>query len=157
LAQNNIIGRRARLERAIELKCKGLTDKEISARMMDEGYQYVSFRTINRILNTVSDERITEELKRLQLRDITTADSPIRLKYRDKMLEKLMPRKVEQKLSGELKQEVKFPELKGLDEDAVGAIVQNFMEDEARRLRQAESGNVLGAEERPEDEVDTPR
>ena len=154
MAQNKIIGARARLDRAIELKCKGLTDKEISDRMKEEGYQYVSFRTINRILNNVSEERIIEELKRHQLRDITTADSPIRLKYRDRMLDKLMPKKLEQKVSGELIQEVKFPELKGLDEDAVGAIVQNFMDDEARRLRQEESGTVLGPEERPEHGVD---
>jgi len=50
--------------------------------------------------------------------------------------------------------EVEGIELKGLDEDAVGAIVQNFMDDEARRLRQAEPDTLQGPEERPEDGVD---
>ncbi|GAH89582.1 unnamed protein product, partial [marine sediment metagenome] len=47
------------------------------------------------------------------------------------------------------------PELEGLDEAAVGAIVQNFMDDEARKLRQAESDALPGTEERPEDGVDS--
>ena len=53
--------------------------------------------------------------------------------------------------------EITLPELEGLDEAAVGAIVQNFMDDEARKLRQAESGTLLGPEERPEDGLDTDR
>ena len=52
--------------------------------------------------------------------------------------------------------EVEGVELKGLDEAAVGAIVQNFMDDEARRLRQPEPDALPGAEERPEDGLDTP-
>ena len=100
MAENNIISKNARLDRAIDLKCKGLTDREISVRMTEEGYKYASERTINRILNEITEERIVEELKRQQLRDITTADSPIRLKYRDKLLEKMMPQKIEQKTEG---------------------------------------------------------
>ena len=66
--------------------------------MKEEGFIFASERTINRILNNITEERITEELKRQQLRDITTAESPIRLRYRDKMLEKLMPKKTESRV-----------------------------------------------------------
>jgi len=52
--------------------------------------------------------------------------------------------------------EVEGIDLTGLDEDAVRVIIDNFMESEARRLRQAESSPPLGSEERPEDGVDTP-
>jgi len=41
-----------------------------------------------------------DELLRLQLRDITISDTHLRLKYRDKILEKLMPRRVEQMVDG---------------------------------------------------------
>lgn len=94
MAENKIIkSQKTRLDRAIDLKCKGLTDKEISVRMKEDGFIFASERTINRILNEITEERIVEELKRQQLRDITTAESPIRLKYRDKLLEKMMPAK----------------------------------------------------------------
>lgn len=97
MAENKIIkSRKARLDRAIDLKCRGLTDREISVRMTEEGFLLSSERTINRILNQVPENRIVEELKRLQLRDMTTADVPIRLKYRDKLLEKMMPVKPRQ-------------------------------------------------------------
>ena len=100
MAENNKISAKARLDRAIDLKCRGLTDKEISDHMKEEGYQWVSERTINKILNEVPEERVVEELKRLQLRSITTADVALQLKYRDKLLEKMMPRRVEQTLDG---------------------------------------------------------
>lgn len=53
--------------------------------------------------------------------------------------------------------ELTLPDLEGLDEDAVGAIVQNFMDDEARKLRQSQSEAVPSTEERPEDGLDPDR
>jgi hypothetical protein len=97
MAENKTIkNRNARLDRAIDLKCKGLTDAEISAKMTEEGFPLVSERTIRRILSQVTDKRIIEELKRFQLRGITTAEIALQLKYRDKLLDKLIPKKIEQ-------------------------------------------------------------
>lgn len=117
MASNEQIKTDSRLARALELKIRGLTYAEISKRMTEEGYNKVSLRTINRLLNSLEAQNYVEELKRLQLRDITIAEIPLRLKYRDKLLDKLMPRKVEQRVSGDLKQdiEVKFPELREAD------------------------------------------
>ena len=69
--------------------------------MAEEGYWHVSLRTINRLLNSLEAQTYVEELKRLQLRDITIAEIPLRLKYRDRLLDKMMPRKVEQKIEGQ--------------------------------------------------------
>ena len=104
MAENNIISAKARLDRAIDLKCRGLTDLEISDHMKGEGYRWVSERTINKILNEVPEERVVEELKRQQLRTITTADVALQLKYRDRLLEKMIAKRVEQ--VGSFKQEI---------------------------------------------------
>jgi len=53
--------------------------------------------------------------------------------------------------------ELTLPDLEGLDESAVGAIVQNFMDDEARKLRQSQSEAIPSTEERPEDGLDPDR
>jgi orotate phosphoribosyltransferase-like protein len=101
LASNDHISKAGRLARALELKTRGLTYAEISQRMAEEGYWHVSLRTINRLLNSLEAQTYVEELKRLQLRDITIAEIPLRLKYRDRLLDKMMPRKVEQKIEGQ--------------------------------------------------------
>jgi len=100
LAKIRIIAQRARLDKALELKLRGLSDIEIAARMKEDGYEYCSPRTINRILHEVPEERVLEELKRQQLRDITTADVPLRLKWRAHILDKMMPQKIEAKTEG---------------------------------------------------------
>lgn len=97
MAENTPIkSRKARLDRAIDLKCRGLTDREISVRMTEEGFPLASERTINRILNQIPENKIFEELKRLQLRSITTAEIALQLKYRDKLLERMTPAKPSQ-------------------------------------------------------------
>ena len=100
MAQNEKISKVSRLARALDLKTRGLTDSEISARMTEEGYRRVSMHTVNRLLNGVEAKLFVDELLRLQLRDITISDTHLRLKYRDKILEKLMPRRVEQMVDG---------------------------------------------------------
>jgi hypothetical protein len=47
------------------------------------------------------------------------------------------------------KMEVKIPELEGLNEEAVTAIVENYLEDEAKRLREEQSTAVRGPEDSP--------
>jgi hypothetical protein len=88
--------------------------------MTEEGFLLASERTINRILNQVPENRVVEELKRLQLRDMTTADVPIRLKYRDKLLEKMMPAKLRQmEITGMPSLIVRFD--KGMEEEKKNA------------------------------------
>ena len=144
------------MRRVLELSTAGMTIPDISAKMKLEGFA-ASERTVWNDLHSVEVKAYQEEILRKQLTDITIADISLRLKYRDKILDKLLPKKIEQKVSGDLQQkiEVEGIELRGLDEDAVGAIVQNFMDDEARKLRQSESTPLPGSEERPEDGLDT--
>lgn len=149
--------RARRLRRVLELSTAGMTIPDISAKMKQEDFK-ASERTVWNDLHSIEAKDYQEEILRKQLVDITIADVEVRLKYRDKLLDKLMPRKIEQKVTSEVTQEVelKIPDLEGLDEDAVGVIVQNFMDDEARKLRQAESSTLPRPEERPEDGLDTP-
>jgi len=147
--------RKRRVRRVLELSTAGMTIPDISAKMKQEGFA-ASERTVWNDQHSIEAKDYQEEILRKQLVDITIADTEVRLKYRDKLLDKLMPRKIEQKLTGAVTQEVevKIPELKGLDEDAVGAIVQNFMDDEARRLRQTEPELISSTEEQPEPGLD---
>jgi hypothetical protein len=56
------ISNKVRLDRTHDLMCKGLTDREISDRMKEGGYEYVSERTINKMLNQVpEDARVHSE------------------------------------------------------------------------------------------------
>jgi hypothetical protein len=66
LAQNEKISKASRLDRAFDLKTRGLTDSEISQRMKEEVYSHVSFRTINRLLNGVEAGLFVDNLLRLQ-------------------------------------------------------------------------------------------
>ena len=79
----------------IELRCSGYTQTEI-AEMLG-----VSERTVRRDLKSSIAEDFVSELKRRQLKDIEESKDPkIRLHYRDKLLNKLMPKKVNQTISG---------------------------------------------------------
>jgi hypothetical protein len=91
--EHSRISKDARLTRTINLKMLGLTDAQISKIMENEGYKHVSERTINRLLNNVDPQIIREELLIKQLRDINSADVKTRLKYRDKILSKLLKSK----------------------------------------------------------------
>ena len=52
--------------------------------------------------------------------------------------------------------DVRLPDVAGLDEDAIGVIIQNFMDDEALKLRKGEPDPLQGPEERSENGLDTP-
>ena len=81
--------------RVIELRCSGYTEAQI-AEMLG-----VSERTIRRDLRSAIAEEFVSELKRRQLKDIEESQDPkTRLEYRDKLLNKLIPKKVNQKTSG---------------------------------------------------------
>ncbi len=89
-------GRKARI---LTLKMRGLNDNEISKRMKEEGYDKVSRRTIQRILKTISKAEMVDELLAQQQRDITQADIEIRLKFRDRLLDKYIPQNIKQEIT----------------------------------------------------------
>lgn len=90
--------RKIRVTRALELMSSGLTIGEISKMMIYEGYA-ASERTIWSDLNGVEAKEYLGELIRKQLADIAIEpDSNIRMKYRDKLLDKMMPSKIVQKV-----------------------------------------------------------
>jgi len=88
--KNSRISKDARATRVVNLKMLGLTEAQISKTMENEGYKHVSTRTISRLLNSIDAQAIRDELLRRQLRDIDSADIKTRLKYRDKILSKLL-------------------------------------------------------------------
>lgn len=95
---NSELKREVRRKRVIELRCVGLTQPQICEKLREEGFR-TSRRTVWEDLHSATAEDFIEELKRRQLADIALAgnDYEIRLKYRDLLLDKMMPRKVEQK------------------------------------------------------------
>jgi transposase len=79
----------------IELMCKGFTEIQIAKKLG------VSERTIRRDLRSLEAQEFGEELKRRQLRDIAECeDIRLRLEYRDRLLGKLIPKKVNKKTEG---------------------------------------------------------
>jgi hypothetical protein len=89
----------------IELKMRGFTNAAASLRMREEGYMKVCEKTISTFWQTmkrVSPYQIVEELQRQQLADITMSeDREVRLKYRDRLLDKLMPQRIESRSEAE--------------------------------------------------------
>jgi len=94
--------RARRLRRVLELSTAGFTIPDISAKMKEEGYA-ASERTVWSVLNSIEAKDYMEEILRKQLTDITIADIELRLKYRGKLLDKLLPSKIEQKVEGEVR------------------------------------------------------
>ncbi len=81
--------------RVIEFRCSGYTEAKIAELLG------VSERTVRRDLKSSIAEEFVRELKRRQLKDIEESKDPkIRLLYRDKLLNKLMPKKVNQTVVG---------------------------------------------------------
>lgn len=88
--------RKRRLRRVLELATAGMTIPEISVKMKGEGFA-ASERTVWSALHSIEAKDYQEEILRKQLTDITIADIDLRLKYRDKLLDKIMPQKIETK------------------------------------------------------------
>jgi len=89
--------RKRRVRRVLELSTAGMTIPDISDMMKDEGFA-ASERTVWNDLNSVEAKDYLAEILRKQLTDITIADIGLRLKFRGKLLDNLMPKKIEQKL-----------------------------------------------------------
>ena len=82
----------ARQRRTIELRCLGYSIPKIAETLKEEKIKS-SERTVFRDLRSALAEDMIQELLRIQNRDITEAqDVEVRLKYRDRILGKLMPK-----------------------------------------------------------------
>lgn len=106
-----------RRRRIIELRCSGLTIPRICENLRENGLK-ISERTVWSDLHSSTTKDFVEELLRKQLADLTLLgdDYATRLKYRDQLLDKLMPRHIEQKTEEKMQLETRGweadPELK---------------------------------------------
>lgn len=91
----------ARQNRVFELRVLGLTIPQIKQKMNEENYR-ISERTIWSELHSDAAQQFVNELIRRQLADITLADEDLslRLKYRDKLIDKFLPQKRELTVEG---------------------------------------------------------
>jgi len=89
----------SRTTRIVQLRVRGMTDEATAAQLRSEGYLKCGQKTVSRTwvkIRKEHNEGFVEELQRQQLADITMADSrEVKLKYRDKLLERLMPRQTQ--------------------------------------------------------------
>src|SRR3990170_3679139 len=92
-----------RRKRTLELHVKGLTIPQINKALHDEHFETSEHTVFDDVHSQTADE-YKEELERQQRADITMAkdDLKVRLEYRDRMIDRLTPKKIEQKIeSGE--------------------------------------------------------
>lgn len=116
----------------VECWAKGLTAKETITYIEQKTGKSPSEVTVYRHRQTITAKEIIEEMERQQRRDITLSQSDsVRLKYREKMLQRLNPATITQKIEAE----VKIPELDGFTAEAVTAITKNLLADQERKLR----------------------
>lgn len=81
-------------KRIVELWGIGATAEETVKALHDENIT-ISLHTVYIKRRSLTAQEMIDELIRKQLRDITTSDGEIKLKYRDKLLEKLIPQRIE--------------------------------------------------------------
>jgi len=80
---------------------KGASAEETRKHLEDTVGISPCLNTIYTHRNGLTAQMLVDELLRQQQRDIVKADNPaLRMKYRDLLLAKLMPQRVEQKIEG---------------------------------------------------------
>jgi len=91
-----------RRQRIFELRVLGLTIPQISEKLKEEGYRIgTSERTVHVDLHSGEAKEFVEELLRRQLANIAMEENrAVKLKYYDRLLDKLMPQKLESKVEG---------------------------------------------------------
>lgn len=92
--EKKILGKRIRRRKVFELLGEGKTIDEIAAALG------VSNSTVDRDLKSADLSALTDELVRRQIADIESAKLPMRLSFRSDLLDKLLPKKMEQKIEG---------------------------------------------------------
>ncbi len=105
MAQNGVDLHDNRRVRIVELKLRGYSNAQISEQLRAEGFGKSSERSVNRVWaearSSVVEYRpwtgeMIDELLRHQLAEITIVDErSLKLKYRDRLLDKLMPRQTQ--------------------------------------------------------------
>ena len=104
--------RKARIRRVIELRVLGYTIPMIHDALKKEGFiMGISERQIFTDLRSTQALAVVDEIKRKQLSDIAIASSvSVRLKYRDKLLGKIIPKKIDvsSRQAGEVKHKHEF-------------------------------------------------
>ena len=91
-----ILKKKVRRRQVIELRSRGRTINQIAEKLG------VGDSTVDRDLKSSDIQEFIDALVQQQLIDILDAKIGPRLHYRDKLLEKMMPRKVESKTEGKL-------------------------------------------------------
>ena len=82
-----------RRRRIIELRCLGYKIPQIREKLAEEGKTWSEF-TIKSDLSSITAEEVLEELIRQQCADIALAENrKDKLEYRDRQIERLIPRK----------------------------------------------------------------
>lgn len=122
-------------------------------RELNSPQAYYLGQQMSRQALALTSELLRRLLNRIrQFEDGEKMERRLALVELGRLVRAMLPRQVEQRVSGEIAQkvEVEIPDLGGLDEDAVAAIVENFMADEARRLRQEQPEALQSPEDRAE-------
>jgi len=93
--------------RVVEYWALGATLQETTRYMREEGYR-ISPTTVHRDRHSTTAKEYIDELIRRQLRDIATAELEQKLNYRDKLISKLVPQKIEAFQLQKIEQHVKI-------------------------------------------------
>lgn len=101
--------------RVVECWAMGLTLVETVKVMRDGGFR-ISTATAHRDRHSTTAQEYVDELIRRQLRDIALAELEQKLNYRDKLLGKLVPQKIEAFQRTEIEQHVTIDATEDEDE-----------------------------------------
>ena len=83
-----------RRSKVIALAVEGKTNQEIADCLK------VNEKTIDRDMQSAQVQEYVHDLVRRQMQDIESAKLPMRLSFRSDLLDKLLPKKMEQKIEG---------------------------------------------------------
>jgi len=129
--------KRQRRRRVVELRAQGYTLQHIADALK------VNEKTIDRDLKSVDVKIVVDELIRRQLDDMEHEEKGyVRLQFRDKLLEKLMPRKVEQQVTGEMKQKLEVDKPVITVEDLIGEYGDVILDEVMERRLQRDRGDA---------------
>lgn len=105
------------IHRIVEMWGLGFTAEETRRALREQYRTHVGLATVYRKRHSITAQEIIDELMRKQMRDIARDDnSDLRMKYRDKLLEKLIPQRVESLSVQKIEQHVKIDATEDEDE-----------------------------------------
>ncbi len=130
-------------QQIVKAWAKGLTAEETVKFLKDECHVDVCLNTVYAKRKSLDASEMIEELMREQLREIVIApDLAVRLKYRDKILDKLMPRKPTVAIENNVKVENEVPaNVNPQDLREYNRIIQELAEAEGREAAETVQRN----------------